>query len=155
MMTSIPRFCRDRFIGTILILIFAAGLATHGLAAGKEPSGTIEMKELQIAFIGSGNFGDGHLTFKGKTYPFKITGLGVGGVGISTIDASGEVYDLKALTDFPGVFAEARAGAVVGEASIGHLWLQNEKGVVLHLKADREGLALSLGADGIVIKMEE
>ncbi|MGH8513211.1 MAG: hypothetical protein ACREV8_04585 [Gammaproteobacteria bacterium] len=142
-------------MGAILLLIFVAASATHSLAADKESVGTIEMKELQIAWIGSGNFGDGKLHFKGETYPFKITGLGVGGFGISTIDAHGQVYDLKTLADFPGVYGEARAGVVVGALSTGHLWLQNEKGVVLHLNAKREGLALSLGADGIVIKMEE
>ncbi len=155
MITSISRSCRDRAMGAILLLIFVAASATHSLAAGKEPVGTVEMKELQIAWIGSGNFGDGKLHYKGETYPFKITGLGVGGFGISTIDAHGEVYDLKSLADFPGVYGQARAGIVVGALSAGHLWLQNEKGVVLHLNAKREGLALSLGADGIVIKMEE
>ncbi|MGH9895622.1 MAG: DUF1134 domain-containing protein, partial [bacterium] len=102
-------------------MIVVAALAVHGPAAGKEPVGTIEMKELQIAWIGSGNFGDGKLHFKGETYPFKITSLGVGGFGISTIDAHGNVYDLKTLADFPGVYGEARAGVVVGALSAGHL----------------------------------
>jgi hypothetical protein len=155
MIPSIPRLCRDRFSGPILMLVLSAGVATHGLGAGKEPDATIEMKELQIAFIGSGNFGDGKLYYKGQTHHFKITGLGVGGFGISEIDASGDVYNLKSLADFPGVYGEARAGVVVGEVGAGHLWLENEKGVVLNLRAEREGLALSLGADGIVIRTEE
>ena len=155
MITSISRSCRYRAMGAILLLIFVAASTMPSLAAGKEPVGTIEMKELNIAWIGSGNFGDGKLHFNGETYPFKITGLGIGGFGISTIDAHGDVYDLKTLADFPGAYGEARAGFVVGTVSAGHLWLQNEKGVVLHLKAEREGLALSLGADGIVIQMDE
>ena len=32
------------------------------------------------------------------------------------------------------------------------MWLQNPNGVYLRLKAKRRGLALSLGADGMLIK---
>jgi hypothetical protein len=34
------------------------------------------------------------------------------------------------------------------------MWLQNEAGVILHLKAKREGLMLSLGGDAILISMQ-
>jgi len=37
----------------------------------------------------------------------------------------------------------ARPGFAVGELSAGDLWLKNGNGVVLHLKAERTGLALS------------
>ena len=38
-----------------------------------------------------GRGGKGTLTIQGQTYPFDIAGLGGGGVGFSTVDASGEV----------------------------------------------------------------
>ena len=79
----------------------------------------------------------------------------MGGIGASTIDAHGEVYNLTALEQFPGAYAEGRYGAVAGPASVGDLWLRNEKDVVLHLKAKREGLMLSVGADVIDIHMSE
>jgi hypothetical protein len=41
----------------------------------------------------------------------------------------------------------------VGEQGKGDMWLQNANGVYLHLKARREGLALSLGADGMVVRL--
>jgi hypothetical protein len=37
----------------------------------------------------------------------------------------------------------------------GDLWLQNESGVVMHLKAKREGLMLSLGGDAMIISMNK
>jgi len=33
--------------------------------------------------------------------------------------------------------------------------MQNEAGVILHLKAKREGLILSLGGDAVVISMSQ
>ena len=88
-------------------------------------------------------------------YRFNVGGLGVGGIGASTIDAVGEVYKLRRLADFPGAYAQARYGFAVGTASGGDLWMQNEAGVVMHLKAKRTGLMLSLGGDAVVISMAQ
>jgi hypothetical protein len=122
---------------------------------GKAPSGFVEMREVEIAFLGAAGGGKGTLTFQGQTYPFVIAGLGGGGAGISTVDASGEVYNLADVADFPGAYGERRSGAVIGDASAGDLWLENNAGVVMHLKARREGLMLSLGADAVDIRMSE
>jgi hypothetical protein len=69
----------------------------------------------------------------------------VGGIGVSKIEARGEVFGLQRLDDFAGAYAQARYGFALGTTSAGELWLQNRKGVVMHLKAKREGLILSLG----------
>jgi hypothetical protein len=44
-------------------------------------------------------------------------------------------------------------GWAVGEQGKGQMWLQNSNGVYLRLKAQRQGLALSLGADGMVVRL--
>jgi hypothetical protein len=121
---------------------------------GKRPSGWVEMHEVQAAYIGSGSAGAGRLTFRGRSYPFTVGGLGIGGIGLSTIEAEGEVYDLEDLYQFPGAYGEARYGFALGSASAGDLWLQNRAGVIMHLKAKRTGLMLSLGGDGILISMD-
>lgn len=114
-------------------------------------TGTITVEQYQVAFIGSGNLGGGKLTFNGKTYSFTIGGLGIGGIGVSRIKASGTVYNLKNLKDFPGAYVQGRYGFAAGDQSGGKLWLQNEKDVVIEIKGDREGLALSLGGDAVYI----
>ena len=121
---------------------------------GKQPDGTVDMNQVQAAFIGSGGGGSGTLYYRGRTYPFAVGGLGIGGIGASTINASGEVYNLNNVSDFPGAYAQGRYGFVVGNTSGGDLWLQNEKGVIMHLKAKRTGLMLSLGGDAVVISMQ-
>ncbi len=146
-----------RVLGAALVVLCASVFATQGLAAEKKPVqvGTVTMEQLQIAFIGSANFGDGKLHFQGKTHPFQVSGLGIGGIGISTIDARGEVYDMKNTADFPGLYVQARAGIVLGTVGKGGLWLENNNGVYIRLTAKRKGLALSLGADGVVITMDK
>jgi hypothetical protein len=122
---------------------------------GKTPDGTVDMQEVQAAYIGSGSAGTGLLSFRGKDYPFKVGGVGVGGIGLSTIDAAGEVYNLRDLAQFPGTYGQARYGFAIGTASAGDLWMQNESGVILHLKAKRTGLILSLGGDAVVISLNQ
>ena len=122
---------------------------------GKVPDGTVEMHEVQAAFMGSGSGGAGSLSFRGAQYAFKVGGVGVGGVGLSTIEATGEVYNLNTLAQFPGTYGQARYGFAIGTASGGDLWLQNEAGVIMHLQAKRTGLMLSLGGDAVVISMSQ
>ena len=116
-----------------------------------EETGPVTISQAQVAFIFSGNVGGGKLHYQGKTYPFSIGGLGVGGFGISSIDATGAVYNLFKLSDFAGAYDQARAGLVVGTLSTGTLWLENPRGVYMKLAAKRTGIMLSLGLDGIVI----
>lgn len=122
--------------------------------AGLTPDATIDMQEVQVAYLASGGGGSGTLFYRGGAYPFSIGGLGVGGIGASTISASGEVYKLNSLAQFPGAYVQGRYGFALGNRSGGDLWLQNDAGVIMHLKAKREGLMLSLGGDAIAITMQ-
>jgi hypothetical protein len=152
-------------IVTRMTLVSACVLSLAGCAGnielgpdavkGKKVDGTVEMKEVQAAYIGSGAAGEGILTFRGKDYPFKVGGVGIGGIGLSTVDATGEVYNLSSLAQFPGTYGQARYGYAVGNSSAGDLWMQNEAGVILRLKAKRTGLILSLGGDAVVISMAQ
>ena len=118
------------------------------------PDGTVTMHMFQGALLASGSGGDGTLTFHGRTYPFSITGGGIGGIGASTIDAAGEVYHLNSVAQFPGNYAQGRIGFAIGDTSAGNLWLQNDTGVVMHLKAERSGLMLSLGGDVMHVSLK-
>ena len=71
-----------------------------------------------------------------------------------TFNGTGQVYGLRNASDFEGVFGQTRSGYVVGEKGKGKLWLENNNGVVLALTPERKGLALSLGADGVVVKLK-
>lgn len=151
-----------RMAGLMVVLSLAGLSACGGLRGdegppisldGKPLSGYVEMSEVQVAYIGSAGGGSGVLRYRGRSYPFSVGGLGVGGIGASTIEARGEVYGLDSVEQFPGAYAQGRYGAALGTASTGDLWLQNSNGVILHLVAKRTGLMLSLGGDAVVITM--
>ena len=160
MTTQTSKATMARLVLASVCCLWLAG-CTGGVALGPDavkgqtPDGTIEMHEVQAAYIGSGSGGAGVLVFRGTEYPFDVGGVGVGGIGLSTIEATGEVYNLRGLGQFPGTYGQARYGFAIGTASGGDLWLQNEAGVILHLKAKREGLMLSLGEDAVVISMRQ
>jgi hypothetical protein len=117
--------------------------------------GYVRMTQVQAAYLGSGNAGNGVLRYHGSSYPFTVGGLGVGGIGLSKIEAKGEVYGLQRLQDFPGAYVQGRYGFAVGNTSGGDLWLKNGNGVIMRLVAKREGLMLSLGGDAVVIQMNQ
>ena len=105
----------------LLVLAGCAGddTAFGGVAVGPsaieglQPSGRIEMNEVQAAYIGSGSGGTGTLWYRGRAHPFTVGGAGIGGLGVSSIEATGEVYKLDDLSQFPGAYAQGRYG---GEA---------------------------------------
>ena len=145
--------CRALGLAMALVVLIAVqpGTASAQSSQNKQ-SGTIAIHQTQVAFMFSGNVGGGTLTYQGKTYPFTIGGLGVGGIGITQIDAVGEVYNLKRLSDFDGAYGQARTGLTIGKNVMkSGLWLENPAGVYIRLKAKRKGIALSLGLDAIYI----
>lgn len=122
-------------------------------AAGR--SATISVSQTQASLFGSIAWGSGTLNWGGRVHHFRIRGIGVGGIGFSHMTASGEVFGLTRLTDFPGLYGQARAGAVAGATQVqGGIWLQNTAGVQIHLWPQRSGAALQVGADGIVIELQ-
>lgn len=121
----------------------------------RQPDATVEFNAVQAAYIGSATGGNGTLNFRGRTYRFGIGGAGIGGIGASTIAASGRVYDLNELSRFPGTYAQVRWGFALGNRSSGELWLRNQNGVVLRVQAQRQGLMLSLGGDVMVITLNQ
>jgi hypothetical protein len=115
------------------------------------PTGKVSIRQVQVAFIGSGAAGGGTLTYRGKSYGITVGGVGVGGIGASRLTANGTVYGLTRREDFAGAYVQLREGWAFGEQGRGRLWLRNTNGVTLRLATRRQGLQLSLGADGVLI----
>jgi hypothetical protein len=135
----------------VIPLLLSMQLAT---AEEKTPSATIVIDETQIMWIVGGDIGGGTLHFQGRSYKFKTDGLKLGGFGVNKVKLTGDVYDLKNIADFAGVYGVAEAGATLGNASKGDFVMRNDKGVILHLKSAAQGIALDLGVEGLKITME-
>jgi hypothetical protein len=122
-------------------------------AAAPRPVARVSIDQAQFAFIGSASVGGGKLIFRGRSYPFTINGLGIGGIGASKIKATGDVYQLSRVRDLEGIYGQVRLGWALANQGSGWLWLQNDKGVVLRLRTKREGLMLAAGADAVRIQL--
>src|SRR4030066_754621 len=128
------RFKMKRLSAVVLGLGMGGALAGLALAAEKEkePDATLKLSEGQVA-VGIGwSWGKGVLTLKGKDYPFKVGGLSVGDVGITSAEEEGKVYNLKNLEDFNGTYLSA-AAEVTGGVGAGATALKNQNGVGIHL----------------------
>ena len=140
-------------------LIFSIILTVCVLFAGtanaeETPSGTLKISSKTIA-IGIGvNWGTGTLKFKGKSYKFKLKGLSVVDVGITSISAAGEVFNLKSLSDFAGTYSGGGAAIVVA-GGVGAQELKNQNGVKIKLKSKKQGVQLKLAPEGVKIEMVE
>ncbi|MDQ5909935.1 MAG: hypothetical protein QG599_2030 [Pseudomonadota bacterium] len=139
-------------------VLLAATLLVSSLALAadaKKPSGMVDIDETQFAFIVGGSLGGGKLTFQGKEYPFKIGGLTVGAnAGISKMSATGEVYDLKDVSKFPGTYTQLDMSITLGGGG-GGLRLKNQNGVIMRLDSRNQGLQLNVGsASGIKVTMQ-
>jgi hypothetical protein len=147
------------FMGLIVLIVLSLAVLTAGAqekkAAGTQetqgnPSGEVIIKVTQVAAGLGISWGDGTLTFKGKDYKFKVKGLNMIGLGVTSIDAKGNVYGLQKLSDFPGTYFGVGASATVIKGSTG-LVLKNSAGVMLNLKSQQTGAELRLGNEGLSI----
>jgi hypothetical protein len=143
-----------------ILSVFILGLAVLGFGANaadapKKPSGTVSINETQFALIVGGSTGGGVLTYEGKKYPFKISGMSLGAnVGVSKLSAAGEVYDLKEISKFPGTFTKLESSITLG-GGVGGTVLKNENGVIMRLTSTSEGLQLNLSASGVTVKLDK
>jgi hypothetical protein len=124
------------------------------MAEGKTASGTITIDEYQIMWMVGGDIGGGELEFQGQSHKFKMDGLKLGGFGAHKVKMDGDVWELKNLADFGGVYAEAEVGFTVADAGKGDFWMKNDKGVYLRLRSpESKGIALDLGVEGVDIRL--
>jgi hypothetical protein len=149
-----------RFMIAIATATLALGLAVaradedKGAAKDEKPDGSVSIKATSAAAGVGAAWGSGALTYKGKTYPFRIRGLEAGDVGVASIDATGDVYHLKSVEDFSGTYAAVGAAAAAGPGA-GRSIMRNEKGVVVELASRREGAQLKVGADGLRMELTD
>jgi hypothetical protein len=129
-----------------------SGIPTEASIRGLRPSGTVTMTQ---AFLSGEGGGSGVLTFRGRSYPFTLTGSLIGLGAISTLQASGEVYKLRDVSQFPGAWIQGTGSLAIATKANGELWLENRNGVVMHLTAAQAGLTFSEGRYEIFIQLSQ
>jgi hypothetical protein len=114
--------------------------------------GTVSFRGGAFA-VGIGfQWGNGTLSYQGQQYPFRVTGLSVLDVGVSSITGSGRVRNLHRVADFNGNYVAATAGVTVaGGGSVTSL--RNQNGVVIDGITTAQGVRLTLAPGGINITL--
>ncbi len=143
-----------RWITPVLLFAIVALVAPLATAEDKAPDATIKLSEGSVAAGIGWSWGKGTLSYGGKTYHVKISGLTVAEVGITKAEASGNVYNLKSIADFDGVYAAAGAEGTAGKGA-GVSSLRNSKGVVINLKSETKGANVKVAAEGLKLTVEK
>src|SRR5467141_2660584 len=141
---------------TIMNVVATAGfvlLLSCLSAAAQSPDATLKVHTASIA-VGVGySWGGGIVTFRGKEYPCRIDGLAVGGAGISSADAIGNVYHLTNIEDFSGDYLAVSTGALLaGGGDVATM--RNQHGVVIDLTDTSQGAKIMLAVQGVNIALE-
>lgn len=146
---------RGRLLG-VVALVSLLSLWT-GAAPGADDSGkpdaTIEF-EAASAAVGIGySWGKGVLHYKGKSHPFKVSGLTAGELGGTKVNARGEVYHLNKLEDFSGLYTSSGAGATAA-GGFDVEAMRSGKGVEIKVVSTTQGLDIKAAISGIKFTLE-
>jgi hypothetical protein len=144
------RKCATRIIQLALAGLLVSGLTT----AARAETGAVRVVFTKGGFIIGVGGGRGVLTFRGKPYPFRVSGMSVGAtIGASTTDLVGRALNMRTPGDIAGSYSAIGAGGALA-AGAGGVQLQNEKGVILQLHGVKVGVELSAAVGGVQIALE-
>ena len=155
MTTRAPRQIKAALLAAVLATGGCSAMSTPTAqsVAGLPPSGSVTITEDFVAGVEGGN---GTLEYQGRTHPFKLVGTVAGpGGGVEKITASGPVYKLASVAEFPGRYTQSTGKAGFSSSGSSDLWLENSAGVIMHLQGTSSGAMLTLGKDEIYIRMAQ
>jgi hypothetical protein len=147
-MTRTNRILLSLAMAAVLLVAVTPG----GAAQPLYPMGSVSIDLTSVAAGIGASWGSGTLRFEGKVYPLKVSGLTVGDVGISTINAVGNVYNLKSASDIAGNYVAAGAGLTLA-GGIGGVTMKNQRGVLINLYTVQQGVQLNIGPQGFNIDL--
>jgi hypothetical protein len=137
--------------GLATLLVLAAGLPAPSYA---QAPGYVSVVFAKAGVIVGAGGGRGVLTYRGRDYPFRVSGLSLGfTIGASAMRLTGRVSGLRELKDFSGTYdAVGAGGAFVG--GFGGVQLTNKKGVTMTLQGVEAGLEFAANRSGIRIALQ-
>jgi len=140
---------RRSIVVALLGLLTSAGVAAPALAE----NGAVSVVFTKGGFIVGVGGGEGVLTFRGRHYPFTVSGASIGfTIGASTTKLVGRALNLRSPGDIAGSYSVAGAGGALA-AGAGGVQLQNANGVILQLSGPKVGVELSAALGGVTIAM--
>ena len=137
----------------VAILLLALGLGASATPCFAQAAGHVRANIVKAGLLVGGGAGSGVLTYRGKSYPFRITGTSFGiTVGATVGRLDGWASGIREVSDFAGAYSSVGGGfALVGGVNGVHL--RNEKGVTIVLQGPKAGLELAANISQITISL--
>ena len=128
------------------------GMLTATSSHAQAP-GYVRVKLAKAGLMVGTGAGSGVLTYRGRNYPFRVSGLSLGlTAGASVGRFEGWASGIKQVSDFAGTYdSVGGGGAFVG--GIGGVQLGNEKGVKIALQGPRAGMEFAANVTRVRISM--
>jgi hypothetical protein len=141
-----------RFLWGLAALVLLALLvpATPSFA---QASGQVRVKIVKAGLLVGGGAGSGVLTYRGRNYPFRVSGLSLGvTAGASFGRLEGWASGIREIGDFAGTYSSAGGGAAL-IGGINGIQLRNDKGVTMVLQGPKAGLEFAANLSQISISL--
>lgn len=137
----------------VALLAMLVGL-TGASTPSRAETGRVAVVFTKGGFIVGVGGGEGVLTYRGKHYPFTVSGMSVGfTIGASTTKLFGRALNLKGPASIEGSYSAIGAGGALA-AGAGGVQLQNANGVILQLSGGKIGVELSAAVAGVTIRLK-
>ena len=143
----------------IVVLLIILGVMTgFAQAATREsrPDATLRMSVGGFSLGIGGSSGSGTLTYRGKDYPFRVSGMAIGRVGVTSSSAVGDVFNLRHLQDFNGNYTVGGAGTrgvTLGAGRTGTI-MSNQAGVIIRVSSTQRGVAVNATGGSITMRLQ-
>jgi hypothetical protein len=147
--------CLHVALVALLEILWLAGISTSLHA---ETGSVVVVFTKGGLILGVGG-GDGVLTFRGRHYPFTVSGMSVGAtIGASTTRLVGQALNLQGPESIEGTYTAIGAGGALAGGA-GSVRLRKSNGVmtnvvILQLSGLKVGVELSVAAAGVGIRLK-
>lgn len=147
---AVLRFLAVRLAALALLALIVP--ATPSLA---QAAGHVRVKIVKAGLLVGGGAGSGVLTYRGRNYPFSVSGVSVGITAGATVGRpDGWASGIRELGDFAGTYSSVGGGfALVGGVNGVHL--RNEKGVTIVLQGPKAGMEVAANLSAITISLKK
>jgi hypothetical protein len=144
-----------KIVALLTILIVITGFA-HAATRESRPNATLRMSIGGVHLGIGGSSGSGTLTYRGRNYPFRVSGMAVGRVGVTNSSAVGDVFNLRHLQDFNGNYTVSGAGTrgvTLGAGRTGTI-MSNQAGVIVRISSTQRGVAVNATGGSLTMQLQ-
>jgi hypothetical protein len=135
-----------------MALLAAIVPATPSLA---QASGHVRLKIVKAGLLVGGGVGSGVLTYRGRGYPFRLSGLSLGITAGATVGRlKGWASGIREVSDFAGAYNSVGGGAAL-IGGLSGVQLRNDKGVVITLQGPKAGIEFAANLGEVRISLME